>query len=86
MAFDPQLWGAAGVIVGTLAAAIRVLDGRARSDAEARLAEAKRSIEVLALATRAIEASNDLNRRLLDFLEDNDPRSTPQSRKTYEPR
>lgn len=86
MAFDPQLWGAVGAIVTALGTTVGVLYRALREDAKERLMEAQRSTEVLVLATQAIERSTAAINRFADMVEDNDPRSTPQSRRTYEPR
>jgi hypothetical protein len=83
---DSSLWGAAGTVVASLAGAVTMQWRAYRSDSAERLAEARRVTEALTLSTRAIEASNALQSRLVDLLEDNDPRATPQSRKTREPR
>jgi hypothetical protein len=64
-----HLWGAATAVVGSLVSAVVALDKRSRADAESRLAEAKRCTEVLILATKALETSNSLQSRLLEYLE-----------------
>ena len=69
MTDSTHIWGAAVAVVGSLASTVAVLDKRARSDSEARLAEAKRAVEVLTLATAALERNSALQERLLSFLE-----------------
>ncbi len=83
---DASLWGAVATVVGSLGTAVGIQWRAYRADSAERLAEARRVTEALTLSTRAIEASNALQSRLVDLLEDNDPRATPQSRKTREPR
>lgn len=83
---DASVWGAAATVVAALAGAVAAQWRAYRVDSAERLAEARRVTEALTLSTRAIEASNALQQRLVDLLEDNDPRTTPQSRRTREPR